>query len=121
HLLFGHNADPSAGHEPRIALPDADGHGCPVLDVGETDFAVAMKNAVEGLVLVTAVIRIGIGFVAAAQTAHVAARRGVGYPGGHVSGLGRIAAVPHFDNVAGIVGRAKVGLDYSVPDIRVEG
>ena len=59
-LLAGDHSDPAALDEMAIPLADAHRGRCAVDNVGHADMAVAMKNPVEGLILIAAVIRVAV-------------------------------------------------------------
>src|SRR5439155_20919331 len=77
--------------------------------------AVAMEDAVEGLPLVAAAQRIGIGGIAPSQAADVAADRPLGYDGRRAGSRRRVAAVVDIDDLGPRVARAQVELDQSLP------
>src|SRR5438094_2120689 len=59
-LLAGDHSDPAAFDEMAIPLADAHRGRCAVDNVGHADMAVAMKNPVERLIFVAAVIRVAV-------------------------------------------------------------
>src|SRR5438093_7280385 len=90
-LLAGDDADPAALHEAAVALANADGHARSIDDAANGNAAVAVKDPVEGLVLIAAVV--GIAGFAATQTADVTANGGVGDDRWDSQGRRRVAAI----------------------------
>src|SRR5438309_6676478 len=68
-----YHPDPAALHKAAVALANADRLRSAVRNIEDTDVTIAMKDAVERLVLVAAVIWIRVSSVASTEAADVTA------------------------------------------------